>query len=236
MKKYIKTDKYGELYIDRILFESYFPIIFTCKNDKNELFICVSCQNNSKGCKWLAGKTNGLSIVRMLRDEITIRELLLKYSSGKISIEYDNNEYTIAYGNSDWNEDSIFLPKEDSYMFAEEDEFADDISYYSALDQIIYEPENYSNVSKEVKESDDSFQLSGDSLNELILTTGSLIIRSEIKNSKTFKNLCVDLSSVTSEYKKQEEQRPVFTNIFKVYSNDFNIILDINENSFADAA
>ena len=110
------------------------------------------------------------------------------------------------------------------------------VSYYSALDQIIYEPENYSNVSKEVKESDDSFQLSGDSLNELILTTGSLIIRSEIKNSNTFKNLCVDLSSVTSEYKKQEEQRPVFTNIFKVYSNDFNIILDVNENSFADAA
>ena len=42
MKKFIKTDKYGELYIDRILFESYFPIIFTCKNDKtNYLYAYV---------------------------------------------------------------------------------------------------------------------------------------------------------------------------------------------------
>lgn len=133
MKEFISTDKYGKLCIDRIFFESYFPIIFTCKNESDDIFICVCCQNNDKGCKWLVGKTDGTSIIRMLKDEITIREMLCKYSSGKISVDYVNGEYRIEYGNSDWDEDSIYLPKEDSYMFAEEGEFDDDIAYFSPL-------------------------------------------------------------------------------------------------------
>ena len=39
MKKFITLNKYGELYIDKILFETYFPIIFTCKNENNDIFI-----------------------------------------------------------------------------------------------------------------------------------------------------------------------------------------------------
>lgn len=101
MKKFIKSDKYGQFYIDRVLFETYFPIIFTCINDNNENFICICCQNNEKGCKLLIGKTNVISIIRMLRDEITIQQLLLEYSSGKISVDYVGNEYVVAYNNSD---------------------------------------------------------------------------------------------------------------------------------------
>ena len=93
MKKFIKLDSYGQLYIDKILFESYFPIIFTCINDNKDIFISVCCQNNEEGCKWLLGKTNGESVVRMLRDEITIRQLLLEHSLGKISISFIKNEY-----------------------------------------------------------------------------------------------------------------------------------------------
>lgn len=123
MKEFIKLDKYGQLYIDRVLFESYFPIIFTCVNDNNEIFICVCCQNNEKGCKWLIGKTNGTNIIRMLQDEITIRQLLLEYSSGKISVDYVENEYTVVCNNLDWDENSSYLPKDDSYMYAEDGEF-----------------------------------------------------------------------------------------------------------------
>ena len=72
MKKFITLNKYGELYIDKILFETYFPIIFTYKNENNDIFICVCCQCNENGCKWLVGRTNGSCIVRMLQKEITI--------------------------------------------------------------------------------------------------------------------------------------------------------------------
>lgn len=47
MKKvFYETQKYGKLYIDKILFETYLPILFTCKNDMNDIFICVCCQDN----------------------------------------------------------------------------------------------------------------------------------------------------------------------------------------------
>ena len=88
MQEFVNTEKYGKLYIDRILFESNFPIIFTCKNDADEIFICVCCQNNIKGCKWLVGKTDAINIIRMLKDELTLRELVRGYSSGRISVDY----------------------------------------------------------------------------------------------------------------------------------------------------
>ena len=81
MQEFVNTEKYGKLYIDRILFESNFPIIFTCKNDADEIFICVCCQNNIKGCKWLVGKTDAINIIRMLKDELTLRELVREYQS-----------------------------------------------------------------------------------------------------------------------------------------------------------
>lgn len=137
MKEFIKLDIYGQLYIDRVLFESYFPIIFTCINDNNKIFICVCCQNNKKGCKWLVGKTNGASIIKLLRDEITLRRLLLEHSSGSVSVNYINEQYTISYNNSDWEENSPYLPKVDSYMYAEDGEFNDEIAYFSSVESEI---------------------------------------------------------------------------------------------------
>ena len=150
MQEFVNTEKYGKLYIDRILFESNFPIIFTCKNDADEIFICVCCQNNIKGCKWLVGKTDAINIIRMLKDELTLRELVRGYSSGRISVDYIDGEYRVEYNNSDWNEDSIYLPKEDSYMFADEGEFADDISYYSTLIKVCYDENYYKKYFQEI--------------------------------------------------------------------------------------
>ena len=86
MKKFIELEKYGKLYVDKVLFETYFPVIFTCLNDNKDVFICVCCQNNEKGCKWLVGKTNGISIMKMLQNQMTIRQLLLDFSSERIQL------------------------------------------------------------------------------------------------------------------------------------------------------
>ena len=57
----------------------------------------------------------------MLQDKITIRQLLLEHSSGKISVDYvENTGYAAAYNNSDWDVNGSYLPKEDSYMYAED--------------------------------------------------------------------------------------------------------------------
>ena len=39
MEEFIKLDKFGQLFIDKILFESYFPIVFTCLNEEKDVFI-----------------------------------------------------------------------------------------------------------------------------------------------------------------------------------------------------
>jgi len=147
VQKFVKINKDVQLYIDKIIFESYFPIIFTCKDDKNNIYMCVCCQNNEKGIKWLVGKTDSKSIVKVLEDKITIREVLLYNSEERISIEYINGDYNVEYNNSDWKENSIYLPKKDSYIYADEGEFDEEIKYFQSLDLICYDENEYVGVS-----------------------------------------------------------------------------------------
>lgn len=111
------------LYYDRILFESYWPIIFSCKSNTDEHYICVCCQNNNSGIKWLVGKTDVTNIISLLEGDISLRDLLLKHTETKISIDYKEGKFSLAYNNDDWNDDSIYLPKIDSYMDADPGEF-----------------------------------------------------------------------------------------------------------------
>ena len=137
MREFVKTEKDGILYVDRILFESYYPVLFSCKNDRNDIFIVVCCMNNAQGIKWMAGKTTPVAIVKMLRDEITIRELITSYTSEKFSIDYKDKKYDCKYASKDWEKDSIYLPKEDSYIMAEPGEFDDDIKYFMSIEEKI---------------------------------------------------------------------------------------------------
>lgn len=122
-KLFVNTEKHGNLYVDRILFESNLPIIFTCVNDNEELFLCVCCQNNQKVSKWVIEKTDKFSITRLLKDEITIRSLLLEFSSDLFSVIYDGKFSIDRFSQED-------LPKEDSFMYTEPGEFDDDINYF----------------------------------------------------------------------------------------------------------
>ncbi len=85
----------------------------------------------SKGRKWLIGKTDGTSIIKMLQDKITIRQLLLEYSTERITVDSFKYNYQVKYNSSDWNDP--YLPKEDSYMYAEDNEFKEEIAYSKAI-------------------------------------------------------------------------------------------------------
>ncbi len=239
MREFIKLDKYGQIYIDKVLFESYFPVVFTCLNDKKDVFIGVCCQNNEKGCKWLLGKTNGISLIRMLRDEITIRQLLLEYSSGKISVDYVENRYTISYNNSDWDESSPYLPKEDSYMYAEDGEFDDEINYFSLIDNDVhYNTKYYKSIAKESGIIDEGIELSADALDVFASTLGNISIPSEIVVStlKVSWELCTNIVIDTGKYIDQKKYKLVHNSAFKILSEDLRIKVESDDNIFADAA
>lgn len=237
MKKFVETDKYGQLYIDRILFESYFPVLFTCQNSAREIFICVCCQNNAEGCKWLVGKTEGKNIISMLKDEITIRELFLERSSGKISVDYVNGEYTVEYNNSDWNEESVYLPKKGSYIAAEKGEFDEDILYFSALNSVYYDTNLYRYVSKA------SATVSKDGLsvaeipNNAATVFGNIMIPSTIVSTLEFVGkFCIDLSLKSKKYETQETYDIVYDSSFNAAKNDLGVVVNTNDSSMADAA
>lgn len=147
MKEFINTGRYGKLYYDKILFEAQYPIIFSCKNEYGEIFIGVCCQYNEQAHRWLLGKTEPTNIVRVLRDEITIRQLLIEYCSKRMSVAYMNGAYVMDYHSDDWEKDSIYLPKKDSYMWAEPGEFDEEIDYFLSIkNNLNYEPDSYINI------------------------------------------------------------------------------------------
>lgn len=121
-KKFLSTEKYGELYIEKVFFESYCPIIFTCVNSHGDLFLVVCSRNNRSGIKWLIARTNPEDIIQLLSDKITIRELLLN-ASEKFSVDYQKGKYIVNESTTDFDEDSLFLPAEDSFMEAEDGEY-----------------------------------------------------------------------------------------------------------------
>ncbi len=125
-----KLDNYGELVIDKIFFETYYPILFTCVNEMQDLFLCVCCQNNKNGKRWLLTRTDENNIIEMLRDKITIKEAFLKNLDVQITV-FLNDEYIVTEHDEDtWGINSIYLPKEGEYIEADSEEFDEEIEYY----------------------------------------------------------------------------------------------------------
>lgn len=237
MKEFIKLDRYGQLYVDRVLFESYFPVVFTCVNHNNEIFICVCCQNNEKGCKWLLGKTNGINVIRLLRNEITIRQLLLEYSTGRISVDYAGKEYSVAYNNSDWDENSSYLPKDDSYMYAEDGEFDDEIAYFSSVEPVCYEAAYYKRITEVSGTVGNGTEPITEVLTAFASAIGNIAIPSEVISTlKVVGEVCTNLTMNTEQYRNQGKYKPVLNSTFSTSTERLSIEVRTVDNNFADAA
>lgn len=131
MKDFIKIEGYGQLWIDKIFFESYVPLIFSCKDKNDNTFISVCCQSNGNEKMWLIGRTEPARIIELLQNKVSIRELLVNYCSNKITAAYKDGRYRVVFTGSEWgDENSAYLPKKDSYLDADPDEFEDEIKYF----------------------------------------------------------------------------------------------------------
>lgn len=194
MKKIFDLKKYGTLYIDKVIFETYIPLIFTCRNSNGDLFFCVCCQSNKDGFKWLLGKTTGGNVVKLLKDEITVRQLPVDYSVGKISVDCIDNEFTDSYGNSDWDLNSKYLPKKDSYMYADDGEFDEEIDYFIGIDRAASYAAEYKSILqqtiREISEIDENTfsgnEISDDIIRRLI-EVSEIILKKMYANPETYK-------------------------------------------------
>lgn len=76
---------FQDIKMDKILFESSYPILFTCIENRNiYLFIC--CVNNSDETKWIGTKTSYPNLIELLTNEITIRDAFANVTDKKFLI------------------------------------------------------------------------------------------------------------------------------------------------------
>lgn len=137
MSKLFAVPKLGELQLDKVFFETYYPILFTCLNEKKELFLCVCCRANREGKKWLVTKTKPHVITSMLQNEMTVREAMTRYSDVQVSIEMKENKDDAIitwHDEQDWNvENSKSLPDAGEFLDAEDGEYEEEITYFHEM-------------------------------------------------------------------------------------------------------
>lgn len=140
---------FKKLVLDMILFESKYPVLFTCKNGR-DIYLFSCCLVNAKVIKWIGTKTNYETLIKMLQNELTIREAFLKVSEEQIVIEYDGK---IVKVNLIKNElvPTELLPTAGEYMDAEEGEYAEEIAEFEYRNKnleftIKIRPINYSQI------------------------------------------------------------------------------------------
>lgn len=227
MKEFINTDRYGKFYYDKILFEAQYPIIFSCKNEYGEIFIGVCCQYNEQAHRWLLGKTEPTNIVRVLRDEMAIRQLLTEYCSKRMSVAYMNGAYVMDYHSDDWEKDSIYLPKKDSYMWAEPGEFDEEIEYFLSIkNNLNYEPGSYINIlEKNEVIYKDKVSIADEGLQ--VRYAEELTIPSEIVNTLNVFGI-LDNHMLISTHDLQYGQKDIFKTI-KVDNINEKISVELNE-------
>lgn len=124
-----KVDGFSEVRIEKVLFESTYPILFSCtSNERVFLFICYAASSTSM--KWIATETTYENLILLLKDQITIREAFMNCSNTKFIISYDGNE-TECYKCLATDIPDHILPTDGEKMGVEEDEFEQEITYYS---------------------------------------------------------------------------------------------------------
>ncbi len=128
----------GALKLDKVIFESYYPILFTCKNESNgKLYLCVCSQADSKQKTWFIKEVTLQTVIDLLSDKITIRDAFLINQGAKYTVIYDMNEQTRSIeedNKEDWNaEESIDLPTAGEYLDVEDDEFKEEIRYFENM-------------------------------------------------------------------------------------------------------
>lgn len=123
-----KIPDFCNIVLDTILFESKYPVMFTCKN-KSDLYLFICCLVNAEKVEWIGTMTTYDNLIELLENKITIRDSFLNVAENKIIISYNGKEvdYKIVKG-SDVPDN--LLPTAGEYMEAEEGEYEEEIALF----------------------------------------------------------------------------------------------------------
>lgn len=114
---------YGDLYIDYIIIEDDYPLLFILKNKHNDRFIC-SCFEIIKQQSWVINKVTISDIKDLLTDKIDIRKaFLFDNDNKKIIVHKKNNKYIYKIVDKEYIINNDIIPDEGDYLESDENEF-----------------------------------------------------------------------------------------------------------------
>lgn len=125
-----KVPIFSDLVLDTVLFESKYPVLFTCKNE-NDVYLFSCCLLNTVKAQWIGTKTNYEILIKLLQNRITIREAFLDGCEEKIIVEYDGKDVQYKIVNKTLVALEL-LPTAGEYMDAEEDEYVEEIAVFES--------------------------------------------------------------------------------------------------------
>lgn len=147
---------FQDIKMDKILFESSYPILFTCIENRNiYLFIC--CVNNSDETKWIGTKTSYPNLIELLTNEITIRDAFANVTDKKFLITKKVcrvNFYEVDF--EDLPQD--LLPMAGEFLETESGEFEEEILCFEErmesekMDKEANKKKKYSSLKERIEE------------------------------------------------------------------------------------
>ena len=122
----------GDLDVDFIIFQADYPVLFTCKDICDNIYLCVCCEVREQQ-RWIVSPIKSSTIVGMLENKITLYDAF-KFGNGKryiITWEFESKVEDVKV--VDFSDiDLLDLPVQGEYFEAEEHEFDD---YIEKLEQ-----------------------------------------------------------------------------------------------------
>ena len=132
-KIFRKIPEFSEITMDIILFESKYPVMFTCKNN-GEIYLFICCLVSADKVKWIGTRTDYNNLIELLENRITIRDAFLNVTDEKQLIEYDGLKVSCFETEAKDIPDKL-LPIAGEYMDTEEGEFDEEIKIFQFRNQ-----------------------------------------------------------------------------------------------------
>lgn len=129
-KLFRQIPSFNELNMDTILFESKYPVLFTCTQGQ-DVYLFSCCLVNAKVVKWIGTKTDYEILIQLLEDKITIQDAFLNGEKEKLLIEYNGTNVQCKVIEKEQIPNEL-LPTAGEYMEAEEDEFTEEIATFKS--------------------------------------------------------------------------------------------------------
>ena len=115
------------LYEDLILIDNIYPVLFTCVDDLENTYLCSCYFADPSKILWLVTKTDLESVIDLLINKVTIRELFESDELWEIC-KSKNEEIQVKQIEDCKNFDENAFPAEGEYMDADTGEFEEEIT------------------------------------------------------------------------------------------------------------